>query len=224
MNYRHHFHAGNFADAMKHVLLVALLRSMQGKPKGFLFLDTHAGRGSYDLLTAASGDSLARQPEWPNGIGRLWSHPSGEIPAGIADYLELVRGFDRSAGNFGAEPRFYPGSPVLARLLARPVDRLALCEQHPIECGALRRELSGTERASVHGTQTFARQIGFVPTEQCPFWEQDVVGSNPATPTKLKTRKALGFALWVENGKASRAHRGGARAGQTPSDLTGRPI
>lgn len=151
MNYRHHFHAGNFADVMKHVLLVQLFRALQKKEKGFLYLDTHAGRGRYDLDAAAMGDSLARKPEWPEGIGRLWSR-AGTPPA-VADYLALVRDFDRRHGNLAELPRFYPGSPWLARLLARSVDRLALCEKHPVECGALRDEFSSDTprpRVAVH--------------------------------------------------------------------------
>src|SRR5262245_18147859 len=97
MNYRHHFHAGNFADVMKHVLLVRLARALQKKEKGFLALDTHEGRGRYDLAGAATGDSLARKPEWSDGIGRLWSR--GDLPAGVAEYVALVRDFDRRQGN-----------------------------------------------------------------------------------------------------------------------------
>jgi 23S rRNA (adenine2030-N6)-methyltransferase len=147
MNYRHHFHAGNFADVMKHVLLLRLVRAMQKKEKGLLYLDTHAGRGRYDLGTEATGDSLARTPEWPNGIGRLAVRD--ERPEAIADYLALVREFDRRAGGNGAEPRFYPGSPYLAAAIARPQDRLALCEKHPAECVALREEFLFTPRTSV---------------------------------------------------------------------------
>src|SRR3954464_10245500 len=98
MNYRHHFHAGNFADVMKHALLVQLIRALQKKEKGFLYLDTHAGRGRYDLEIAATGDTLARRPEWPDGIGRLWHAGDGEVPAVVADYRALVRDFDRDAG------------------------------------------------------------------------------------------------------------------------------
>src|SRR3954464_9405613 len=129
MNYRHHFHAGNFADVMKHVLLVRLIRALQKKEKGFLYLDTHAGRGRYDLEAAAMGDTTARKPEWPDGIGRLWSRT--DTPDAVAGYLALVRDFDRQRGNLTAAPRYYPGSPWLARLLARPVDRLALWEKQP---------------------------------------------------------------------------------------------
>ena len=131
MNYRHHFHAGNFADVMKHALLVRLVAGLQRKEKGFLYLDTHAGRGSYDLTVASQGDTLARQPEHPLGIGRLWERP--ELPEGVAEYVALVKRFDRERGNPGGAPRFYPGSPWLARLLARPQDRLVFCEKQPGE-------------------------------------------------------------------------------------------
>lgn len=140
MNYRHHYHAGNFADVAKHVLLVRLLRALQQKPKGFLYLDTHAGRGAYDLAVAAVGDSLARAPEWPQGIGRLWTAPN--LPPAVADYVQLVRAFDRSRGNLGDAVRFYPGSPWIARLVAREQDRLALCEKHPAEFAALRDDMA----------------------------------------------------------------------------------
>jgi 23S rRNA (adenine2030-N6)-methyltransferase len=147
MNYRHHFHAGNFADVMKHALLVRLVAALQRKEKGFLFLDTHAGRGRYDLLAAAQGDSLARQPEHPDGIGRLWAR--ADLPAVLEGYLALVTRFDQERGNPGAAPRFYPGSPWIGRLLARPQDRLVLCERHPEEFELLDIELAREPRVSV---------------------------------------------------------------------------
>ena len=147
MNYRHQFHAGNFADVMKHALLVGLVGAMQKKEKGFLYLDTHAGRGRYDLAAAAQGDTLPRQPEHPNGIGRLWTRT--DLPAGLADYVALVRRFDTERGNAGEAPRFYPGSPWLVQLRARPQDRLALWEKHPEEFELLAIELSREPRVSV---------------------------------------------------------------------------
>ncbi len=139
MNYRHQFHAGNFADVMKHVLLLALFRALQQKPRGFLYLDTHAGRGAYDLAQAGMGDRLERTPEWPEGIGRLWTERT--LPPLTADYVAAVRGFDTARGNHDALPRYYPGSPVLARTFARPQDRLVCCEKHPDEFLALHAEL-----------------------------------------------------------------------------------
>jgi len=147
MNYRHHFHAGNFADVLKHVLLVRLVRAMQRKEKGFLYLDTHAGRGGYDLEVAAQGDTLARVPEWPEGIGRLWN--LADLPEPLAEYVQQVRTHDRKLGNLQAEPRFYPGSPALVQALMRPQDRLALCELHPEEYAALNGAMALAHRVTV---------------------------------------------------------------------------
>ncbi len=160
MNYRHHYHAGNFADVMKHVLLVQLVRALQQKPKGFLYLDTHAGRGAYDLAVAATGDTLARTPEWPDGIGRLWA--CTDAPSGVAEYLEQVRAFDRAQGNLAAEIRFYPGSPSLARVLARPEDRLALCEKHPAEFSALTNEFRRAGKSGAAPRVTLQETDGYV--------------------------------------------------------------
>ena len=147
MNYRHHFHAGNFADVFKHALLLRLVRALQAKEKGLLLLDTHAGRGRYDLEGAAQGDTLARQPEWPEGIGRLWDRAG--LPAGLGEYVQAVRDFDGRQGSSGGSPRFYPGSPWLLQALARPQDRLGLCELQPDECAALRAEFQFSPGVSV---------------------------------------------------------------------------
>ena len=143
MNYRHSFHAGNFADVFKHCLLVGLVRAMQAKEKGMVFVDTHAGRGAYDLASASSGNSLPREPEWPAGIGRLGD--GAGAPASVAAFLSLVGAFRASRG-----PDSYPGSPRIAAALARPQDRLELWEKEAGECAALRAEMSGTARTAVH--------------------------------------------------------------------------
>jgi len=148
LNYRHAYHAGNFADVLKHVLLVRLMRALQRKEKGFLFVDTHAGRGGYDLAAAAEGDTRARTPEWPDGVGRLWDRT--DLPPEVADYVAVIRQYDQYKGNQGGVPRFYPGSPRIARLVARPQDRMELWEKHPSECAFLRDEFLGERRVSVH--------------------------------------------------------------------------
>jgi len=146
MNYRHHYHAGNYADVFKHVLLLQLVRAMQRKEKGFLYLDTHAGRGGYDLaVPSILPDGRTREPEHPAGIGRLWG--AGDLSGPIADYLALVRRFnDRRGSSFakasedketGAELKFYPGSPWIAKLLLRAQDRMVLCELRPDDAEAL---------------------------------------------------------------------------------------
>jgi 23S rRNA (adenine2030-N6)-methyltransferase len=157
LNYRHQFHAGNFADVMKHTLLVALVRALQRKPGGFLFLDTHAGRGVYELSQAAKGRRLARAPEHPDGIGRIAGRDG--LPDALADYVGLVRQF-----NFATEVlRFYPGSPRLVRMLARPQDRLALCEQHAEEWAALRDNFKKEGRVSVNAMDGYLSLRAMLP-------------------------------------------------------------
>jgi 23S rRNA (adenine2030-N6)-methyltransferase len=203
VNYRHHFHAGNFADVVKHALLVPLFRALQKKEKGFLYLDTHAGRGSYDLAGAAQGDTLARKPEWPEGIGRLWSR--AEALAELTEYLALVREFDRQQGNSSASPRFYPGSPAIARALARPQDRLALCEKQPGEFTALREAFAFSPRATVQQMDGYvALRAMLPPTERRalvlidpPFEAQDEFAQIGAALGEGLRRLPGGvFAVW----------------------------
>ncbi|HUR60609.1 MAG TPA: 23S rRNA (adenine(2030)-N(6))-methyltransferase RlmJ [Opitutaceae bacterium] len=203
MNYRHHFHAGNFADVMKHVLLLQLMRALQAKEKGFLHLDTHAGRGRYDLAAAATGDSLARKPEWPDGIGRLWGRT--DLPPAIAEYVGLVREFDRRAGHDGTQVQSYPGSPWIARLAARQQDRLVLCEKHPEECAALRGEFARSDGVTVQETDGYvAIRASLPPPERRalilidpPFEAQDEFAQMTTALAQGLQRFASGvFALW----------------------------
>lgn len=133
MNYRHAYHAGNLADCMKHALLVWLLRALQRKPGGLFVLDTHAGSGRYD----PTSDEAARTGEWRQGVGRLLA---ASPPEPLADYLALVR----------ACGKFYPGSPLLVRMLLREQDRLACCELHEQEHALLRRLFLGDAQVAVH--------------------------------------------------------------------------
>ncbi|MDE2200973.1 MAG: 23S rRNA (adenine(2030)-N(6))-methyltransferase RlmJ [Rhodospirillales bacterium] len=131
MNYRHAFHAGNFADCMKHALLVWLLRALARKPGACFVLDTHAGVGRYDL-TAGPAE---RTGEWRAGIARLLDDP----PPELADYVALVK----ARG-------LYPGSPALIRALLRPQDRLACCELHPEDHAALQHGFRHDRQVAVH--------------------------------------------------------------------------
>lgn len=150
MNYRHHFHAGNYADVFKHALLLLLVRGMQRKGKGFLYLDTHAGRGGYDLATTTLlPDGRERAPEWPAGIGRLWQ--TAELPPALTDYVDTVRAFDaRSGGNPEEALQFYPGSPWIVHARLRPQDRAALCELREDDAEALAHDFRAARNVSVH--------------------------------------------------------------------------
>jgi 23S rRNA (adenine2030-N6)-methyltransferase len=123
MNYRHAFHAGNFADVIKHIVLVRILLYLQEKPAAFRVIDTHGGAGLYDL----EGDEARRGGEWLTGIARIMQARFSEaaLPL-VKPYLDIVRAF-----NPNNVLKAYPGSPLITRALLRPQDRLTACELEP---------------------------------------------------------------------------------------------
>ncbi|MFB9951156.1 23S rRNA (adenine(2030)-N(6))-methyltransferase RlmJ [Rhizobium puerariae] len=135
MNYRHIYHAGNFADVLKHAVLARLVRYAQKKDKAFRVLDTHAGIGQYDL----SSEEAQKTGEWRDGIGRLME---AELPADVSELLEPYLSAVRALNPDGAL-RLYPGSPKLARMLFRPQDRLSALELHPDDYARLHRLFEG---------------------------------------------------------------------------------
>ena len=133
MNYRHAFHAGNFADVFKHAVLVRILLHLRGKNAAFRAIDTHAGIGRYDL----AGETPNRTHEWRNGIAKLLDNPpAGAAASLLAPYLDLVR-----AQNSGGKLRYYPGSPAIIQAFCRPQDRMQFCELHPEDFARLRQNL-----------------------------------------------------------------------------------
>ena len=145
MNYRHGYHAGNFADVLKHVALCELLRLLTAKDRKLFVLDTHAGAGGYDL----GGDLARRTGEAEVGIRRLAAAPRPGMPAAVARYLAAVAAYDRKFGTATEGLRRYPGSPRLVRAALRPGDRFVACELHPAEALALKREFAGDRAVEV---------------------------------------------------------------------------
>jgi len=145
MNYRHGFHAGNFADVLKHLALCELLRLLTAKDKKLFVLDTHAGAGGYDL----AGGQAARTREAEAGIVRLLAAPRVGMPDAVLRYLAAVSAYDRKFGPAGGPLRRYPGSPRLVRAGLRPGDRFIACELHPQEALALKREFAGDRAIEV---------------------------------------------------------------------------
>ncbi|UFH49720.1 23S rRNA (adenine(2030)-N(6))-methyltransferase RlmJ [Pseudomonas sp. KNUC1026] len=139
MNYRHAFHAGNHADVFKHIVLTRLIGLFLRKEQPFAYIDTHAGLGLYDL----QGDQASRTGEYLEGIARLWSAQGA--PVGCDDYLRVVRKL-----NPDGELRYYPGSPELARRLARQQDRVLLNEKHPDDGQLLKENYQRDPRVTVH--------------------------------------------------------------------------
>ncbi|MCD7108916.1 23S rRNA (adenine(2030)-N(6))-methyltransferase RlmJ [Rhizobium sp. DKSPLA3] len=141
MNYRHIYHAGNFADVLKHAVLARLVTYLKQKDKAFRVLDTHAGIGLYDL----SGEEAQRTGEWRDGIGRLLADPVPPAVAPIlAPYLEAIAALNPEGGM-----THYPGSPKLTRLLMRPQDRLSAMELHPDDYETLHRLFDGDYQSRI---------------------------------------------------------------------------
>jgi 23S rRNA (adenine2030-N6)-methyltransferase len=149
MNYRHAFHAGNFADVLKHVVLVMLVEHLKKKAAPFFYLDTHAGGGGYDL----SLGEAQRSGEYKSGIGRLLEFPAAALPAEVAVYLALVKD---CAGPGRSPITAYPGSPTIVARLRRPTDRLVLAETHAREAQSLRAMLGRQKLVSILESDGYA--------------------------------------------------------------------
>jgi 23S rRNA (adenine2030-N6)-methyltransferase len=135
MNYRHAFHAGGFADVIKHIVLARMLAYLHEKPAAFRVIDTHAGAGVYDLTS----EEARRGGEWLTGIARIMqARFSEKTEPLLRPYLDIVRAFNPQRDLVA-----YPGSPLIARALLRPQDRLTACEVEP---GARKRLIEALRR------------------------------------------------------------------------------
>lgn len=152
LSYRHGFHAGNFADVLKHIVLVHSLEYLQQKDKALRIIDTHAGAGVYKL----NGPQAQKNREFDTGIGRLW--PLTDAPAAVQQYLALVR-----AINEQGQLQLYPGSPLFIQKLMRPQDRLFLHELHPSDFQFLRDCMRNDKRIKVLNEDGFAGLQALLP-------------------------------------------------------------
>ena len=158
MNYRHAFHAGNFADVLKHAVLARVLVYLARKESPFRFIDTHAGAGRYDLASAEA----KRSPEWREGIARLLQRPRPRrSPNSCAPILKPSAAHDAEG-----RPLAYPGSPAIAQALMRPQDRIALCEANPDERAALVAALGRDRRLSIVGTDGYVALNAYLPPKE----------------------------------------------------------
>lgn len=156
MNYRHAFHAGNFADVFKHTVLIGLLEALKAKPAPFCYVDTHAGRGLYDLR----GEEARQTREHIDGVQRLLN--ASALPPPLQRYVDLVRGFADEPGPLAT----YPGSPLIAARMMREDDRAILCELQPSEADALRATLRGDRRFAVHQRDGYEALGALLPPAQ----------------------------------------------------------
>jgi 23S rRNA (adenine2030-N6)-methyltransferase len=158
MNYRHAFHAGNFADVLKHAVLARILVHLREKQQAFRVIDTHAGAGLYDLASAEA----SRTGEWGEGIGRLMAAKlPPDVEPLLAPYLAAV-----AAANRGGDLRRYPGSPLIALSLMRPQDRLVACELEPRAARALAANLGRDARARAVTIDGWVALNAYVPPKE----------------------------------------------------------
>ncbi len=183
MNYRHAFHAGNFADVIKHIVLTRILLYLQEKPAAFRVIDTHAGAGLYDL----ESDEARRSGESLTGIARILQARFSEaaLPL-VKPYLDVVRAYNPTN-----VLKAYPGSPLIARALLRPQDRLTACELEPAARKELIESLRRDTQARVVDLDGWTALPAFVP----PNERRGLVLIDPPFEAKDEfERLAIGFA------------------------------
>lgn len=156
MNYRHAYHAGNFADVMKHAALALALEHLKQKEKPFFVLDTHAGTGETDL----TGIEAQKTGEFHDGIARILAQPRPH--EGLTPYLAALK----ALGCEGTRPARYPGSPLIARHLAREGDRLSFCELHPEDAASLRALFRRDRHAKVHESDGYGALKAMLPPRE----------------------------------------------------------
>ncbi len=163
MNYRHAYHAGNFADVFKHAVLARIILHLQKKDAAFRFIDIHAGRGAYDL----SSTEAQKTGEWRGGIGRLIE---AKLPDAVKDliapYLDSIVATSEAPLVKGAAPKLYPGSPAIMHYLARHNDRLTLTELHPVDHAALAARYAGDIKVKAIELDGWLALKGFLPPKE----------------------------------------------------------
>lgn len=200
MNYRHSYHAGSFTDVFKHVVLTALITSMSRKETPFCYIDTHAGIGYYDLFSNAA----KKTGEYLGGIEKVIQQENP--PALVKRYLDCVHKLNNrlTAANF-ASLQYYPGSPMIARLMLRPHDRIIACELQHREYEDLRTAFAGDKQVAVHHMDGFLSLKAFLPPKEKrglilidpPYEDPDeFVRIAHAMPVALKRFNTGVYAIW----------------------------
>ncbi|NOT12181.1 MAG: 23S rRNA (adenine(2030)-N(6))-methyltransferase RlmJ [Methylococcaceae bacterium] len=154
LSYRHAFHAGNFADVLKHLILVEILTHLKKKDSPFCYIDTHAGAGKYHL----HGDYALQTREFENGIGKLWQHQ--DLPDSVANYVNVVKQFNNKPLTH------YPGSPMIAKKLLRPNDRLVLFELHSTDFALLAHAVNKDKRIKLFHSDGFQECLKLLPPHE----------------------------------------------------------
>lgn len=175
LSYRHGFHAGNFADVLKHSIVSLIIQALKQKDKPFVYIDTHAGAGKYQLQS----EFAQKTAEFQQGIGRLWQ--ANPIPEVARDYMAVVRAENT------AQLLRYPGSPQLVRRLIRNQDRMQLSELHSTDFSNLQQLFAGDKVVSVEkedGLQTLPKKLP-------PIQRRGLVLIDPSYEVKADYRSVI---------------------------------
>ncbi|WP_420911299.1 23S rRNA (adenine(2030)-N(6))-methyltransferase RlmJ, partial [Winslowiella iniecta] len=170
LSYRHSFHAGNHADVLKHTVQSLIIEALKEKEKPFLYLDTHAGAGRYQL----SGEHAERTGEYLEGIARIWQQD--DLPETLLPYIDAVKALNKNG-----KLRFYPGSPLIARHLLREDDKLQMTELHSSDFPMLRNEFLKDNRARTEKADGYQQLKSKLP----PHSRRGLILIDP--PYELKT-------------------------------------
>lgn len=167
MNYRHLYHAGNFADVFKHIILIALTKSFLRKENAFCYLDTHAGIGKYDL----SSEAAQKSKEYENGIVKILQ--AENPPELVQDYLKCINTLADARGSDLTEPRpsgsgnfVYPGSPEIVKHFLRPQDRMILCELHAEDVKILKKNYPHNKQIAIHHQDGYQSLKALLPPKE----------------------------------------------------------
>lgn len=194
LSYRHAFHAGNFADVLKHVILIQLLEYLSKKEQPFCCIDTHAGAGDYALDSAYA----LKNKEFSTGIAKLWQRD--DLPDAVASYVQLIK----QANHDGKMDR-YLGSPLIMQALLRNKDRLFLYELHTAEVALLTTAIGRDKRVKVFHADGLKNALSLLPPQERrglilidPSYELKTDYSEiPKTLIAMHKRFATGtYALW----------------------------
>ncbi len=155
LSYRHSFHAGNFADVLKHLILIKILEYLGKKEKPFCCIDTHAGPGDYAL----DAEFALKNREFENGIARLWQR--NDLPDSVANYVSVIKKF-----NSTESLSRYPGSPLIIKQFLRNKDCLFLYELHSTEIQLLNAAVNRDRRIKVFHADGLKNAVGLLPPKE----------------------------------------------------------
>lgn len=199
MNYRHSFHAGNFADVFKHTVLISLIQAIARKETPFCFLDTHAGSGYCDLL---AGDAQ-KTKEFESGICKILQQ--FDAPELIKTYLHCVEAANTAFNTTPSPLRYYPGSPLIAKHFLRPQDRMILSELDPKAHQVLKKHFARDKQVSVQLIDGYQALKAFLPPKERrglilidpPYERANELNELVTTLPPLVSRFATGvYAIW----------------------------